>query len=370
MQTLRYAALSLVVAVAAGCATSPEHPALSEARTLYQGARSDPQTSRLAPLQLQEAGASLERADAALAQGESDEVVADLAYIARQKVAIARETAKRKAAEQAVSEASAERDRVRLAARTAEVEAARRQASQAQLSAREQAERDQAMLAAREAELEAMRREAQQAKEAADQHAMALAEMTARADRNEAAVAAKQAEAEAAREQAATAQRAAEQQAAALEAARAEAERARAQIAEQESQLKELNAQQTDRGLVITLGDVLFGVGKSQLTSGGMRNVQKLASFLNQYPDRKVMIEGHTDSTGSDALNQALSERRAGAVRDALVGMGIGSDRIETRGYGKAFPIASNNSPGGRQLNRRVEIVVSNVNETVAPRTP
>lgn len=369
MQTYRYAVLSLVVALA-GCATSPENTALSEARTLYQSARSDPQTARLAPLELQEAGASLERADAALAQGASDEAIAGMAYVVRQKVAIARETAKRKTAEQAVNEASAERDRIRLAARTAEVASARREATQAQLTAREQAERDQATLAAREAELETMRRDAMQAKEAADQHALALAEMKARADRNEATIAAKQAEADAAREQAATAQRAAEQQTAALEAARAEAERARTQLAEQESQLKELNAQQTDRGLVVTLGDVLFAVGKAQLTAGGMRNVQKLASFLNQYPDRSVMIEGHTDSTGSDSLNQALSERRADAVRTALTGMGIAADRIATRGYGKAFPVASNATAGGRQLNRRVEIVVSNVGETVAPRSP
>src|SRR5450756_2479229 len=86
--------------------------------------------------------------------------------------------------------------------------------------------------------------------------------------------------------------------------------------------LKELNAKKTERGLVITLGDVLFSTNKAHLKSGGIRNVQKLADFLNQYPQRKVLVEGYTDSTGSDSLNQALSERRANAVRTALVDAG------------------------------------------------
>ena len=88
-------------------------------------------------------------------------------------------------------------------------------------------------------------------------------------------------------------------------------------------QLKELNAKKTERGLVITLGDVLFSTNKAQLKSGGMRNVQKLADFLKQYPQRKVLVEGYTDSTGSNSLNQELSERRANAVRTALLDMGI-----------------------------------------------
>jgi len=139
-------------------------------------------------------------------------------------------------------------------------------------------------------------------------------------------------------------------------------------IAQQEMQLKELKAKKTERGLVITLGDVLFSTNKAQLKSGGMRNVQKLADFLKQYPQRKVLVEGFTDSTGSDSLNQELSERRANAVRTALVDMGISSDRINTRGYGKALPIADNDTAASRQLNRRVEIVLSDENGNIAPR--
>jgi outer membrane protein OmpA-like peptidoglycan-associated protein len=153
-----------------------------------------------------------------------------------------------------------------------------------------------------------------------------------------------------------------------LAAAGTNAERDQALIAQQEMQLKELNAKKTERGLVITLGDVLFSTNKAHLKSGGIRNVQKLADFLNQYPQRKVLVEGYTDSTGSDSLNQALSERRANAVRTALVDAGISSDRVTTRGYGKAFPIADNDTAASRQLNRRVEIILSDDSGNIAPR--
>jgi outer membrane protein OmpA-like peptidoglycan-associated protein len=331
--------LLFALAFLAGCAATPENDALSEARNLYNSARTDPQVVKLAPVELDSASDSLSRAESALSQGESGDVVEQLAYVAKQRVAIARETAKRKAAEERISEASAERDRVRLEARTAEVDVARQQATQAELSAQQQAERDQALIAQREAEIEAARQQAAAAEQAAQQ-------------------------------QAAAAEQSAQQQAQALEAARLEAERAQARIAEQEEQLKALNAKKTDRGLVVTLGDVLFGVNKSELTPGGMRNVQKLAEFLRQYETRKLLIEGHTDSTGSDALNQALSERRAESVRTALVGMGIDGSRIATRGYGKAFPVASNNTAAGRQLNRRVEVVLSEDGGDVSERQP
>jgi len=129
-----------------------------------------------------------------------------------------------------------------------------------------------------------------------------------------------------------------------------------------------LDAKKTDRGLVVTLGDVLFDTNKAQLSSGGMRGVQKLSDVLKQYPQRNVLIEGFTDSTGSDSLNQELSARRAKAVRTVLQDTGISADRIANRGYGQTFPVASNSTAAGRQLNRRVEIIVSDDDKTVAPR--
>jgi len=126
-----------------------------------------------------------------------------------------------------------------------------------------------------------------------------------------------------------------------------------------ESQLADLAAKKTDRGMVITLGDVLFGSDKSSLTAGGLRSAQKLAEVLQQNPTRNVLVEGFTDSTGADPYNQQLSERRGQTVRDALLQMGVGSERISVRGYGESYPVASNDTAANRQLNRRVEIVLS-----------
>ncbi|MEO8248081.1 MAG: OmpA family protein [Burkholderiales bacterium] len=127
-----------------------------------------------------------------------------------------------------------------------------------------------------------------------------------------------------------------------------------------EQQLADLKAKQTDRGMVLTLGDVLFATGRAQLNPGAARTLDQLATFLRENPERSVMIEGYTDSTGSDQTNQVLSERRANSVKSALMDRGIAINRIAARGFGEMHPVASNNSAGGRQQNRRVEIVISN----------
>ncbi len=126
-----------------------------------------------------------------------------------------------------------------------------------------------------------------------------------------------------------------------------------------EARIADLQAEQTQRGLVLTLGDVLFDTAKSDLKKGAYATIEKLSEFLEEYPERKVLIEGHTDSVGGDQYNLGLSINRAEAVRDALMEMGIDSARIRTKGYGKKFPVASNDTPAGRQRNRRVEIIIS-----------
>jgi outer membrane protein OmpA-like peptidoglycan-associated protein len=141
-----------------------------------------------------------------------------------------------------------------------------------------------------------------------------------------------------------------------------------ARNAQLESQLADLAAKKTDRGLVITLGDVLFGSDQSHLTQDGMRTAQKLANVLQQNPQRTVLIEGFTDSTGGQSHNQQLSERRATAVRSALQDMGVARDRVAVRGYGEGYPVAANDTVQNRQLNRRVEIVVSDASGKIAPR--
>jgi len=134
---------------------------------------------------------------------------------------------------------------------------------------------------------------------------------------------------------------------------------AQARAAQLEAQLADLSAKKTERGIVITLGDVLFAVDVARLNPDGMRTAQKLADVLKQNPTRTVLVEGYTDSTGTATHNQDLSERRAGAVRSALQEMGVAGGRVTVRGYGQSNPVASNDTQQSRQLNRRVEILLS-----------
>lgn len=126
------------------------------------------------------------------------------------------------------------------------------------------------------------------------------------------------------------------------------------------AEISALKAEQTERGWVLTLrSDVLFDSGNATLKPGARRAVDNLAQFMNRYPEREIAIEGFTDSVGAEEANRKLSESRAAAVKKALVGRGIEPSRIDARGYGPAFPVASNETPAGRQLNRRVEIVIN-----------
>jgi outer membrane protein OmpA-like peptidoglycan-associated protein len=133
-----------------------------------------------------------------------------------------------------------------------------------------------------------------------------------------------------------------------------------------QQRIDSLQARATDRGLVVTLGSVLFSTGGSTLNDGGSGNLNRLVVFLNQYPERTASIEGYTDSTGNAESNQALSRRRADAVMSFLIGQGIRSDRLTASGRGESSPVASNDSASGRQQNRRVEVIINN--PTVAQR--
>jgi outer membrane protein OmpA-like peptidoglycan-associated protein len=143
---------------------------------------------------------------------------------------------------------------------------------------------------------------------------------------------------------------------------------AQARAAQLEAQLADLAAKKTERGMVITLGDVLFGTDLARLNPDGMRTAQKLANVLQQNPQRTVLVEGFADSTGAASYNQQLSERRATAVRSALEEMGVSRERVAIRGYGESHPVAANDTAGNRQLNRRVEIILSDANGKVMQR--
>jgi outer membrane protein OmpA-like peptidoglycan-associated protein len=133
------------------------------------------------------------------------------------------------------------------------------------------------------------------------------------------------------------------------------------QAAELQRQLEILQARPTDRGLVLTLGDTLFATGRAEIKSGATVNLDRLTAFLNEYPKRTAAIEGFTDNMGSEEMNQSLSERRADAVKRYLVGQGVGSERLTSSGRGENSPVADNESATGRQQNRRVEVVISQV---------
>lgn len=143
------------------------------------------------------------------------------------------------------------------------------------------------------------------------------------------------------------------------EAAQQAADSSRRESLELQQQLDELKAQPTDRGLVLTLGDTLFATGRSELRGGATADLDRLGTFLTEYPERTASIEGFTDSRGAEDYNQALSQRRADAVKQYLVRRGIDSTRLSSAGRGENAPVADNESPGGRQQNRRVEVVIN-----------
>jgi outer membrane protein OmpA-like peptidoglycan-associated protein len=148
----------------------------------------------------------------------------------------------------------------------------------------------------------------------------------------------------------------------ATNAALGQRDEAAEQAARLQAEVDQLKAKPTPRGLVLTLGDVLFDTGRAELNPGAARKLDQLAQFLNDHPERRVQIDGFTDSVGTDSYNQDLSQRRADAVKSSLITRGIDPSRIGSQGYGKGFPVASNTESGGRQLNRRVEVVIGGDN--------
>ena len=146
--------------------------------------------------------------------------------------------------------------------------------------------------------------------------------------------------------------------------AREEAKQAKAEALQMAAQMDDLKAEQSDRGIVLTLQDIVFGFDSAKLQPGGERTVDRIAEYLNEYPKRQLTVEGFTDSVGSEDYNMELSRKRAEAIRDTLVRQGVESRRINTEGLGESYPVASNDSDAGRQQNRRVEVIVSNKDNT------
>jgi outer membrane protein OmpA-like peptidoglycan-associated protein len=308
---MTYSRLTFIAAAAlvlSACYTAPTRPpVLDDARIAVEGARANPQVTTFAPGELRDAIGAYERAEAMLRNDGDISEVRQLSRVARDRAAMAQELARTRYSEQAAL-ASAERDRERLALRERELQEAARSAQLA------------------EARAESARRSALEAEAQA---------------------------------------RAAQQQAA---SARPRAQSSPERSAVLESELRQLAATKSDRGMVVTLNDVLFDTGSAKLRPGGLRLLARLAEFLREYPERAIAIEGFTDSGGSAEVNQDLSERRASAVRQALVDGGVDGSRVFVRGFGDAYPVASNDTREGRQRNRRVEVVVSDERGEIGPR--
>jgi OmpA-OmpF porin, OOP family len=144
-----------------------------------------------------------------------------------------------------------------------------------------------------------------------------------------------------------------------LAARERETDNAKSQLAAAQQALADLQAKHTDRGMVVTLGDVLFDTGQSTLKPGAVATLDRLASFMQSNPQTRLVIEGHTDSTGSVSFNDELSQRRADAVATALIERGVPASSLRATGKGESLPVASNATAAGRQQNRRVEIIFS-----------
>lgn len=313
----KLAAMVAALALAACATTSGPRPAvLDEARVALDKARASPAVTSYATADLASANQAWQQAEAAFRkQGDTAEV-RSLAYLARERATIARANGERIAAQQASAVANAERERARIAAETA----------------RAQAQSEQSEAAAREAKLAEERAEA--ARQAA-QDAQASAAL-------------------------------AQQQASAAPAPSLAVPVPSYRNENFDVVMRDLVATRSDRGIVVTMNDVLFDTDAATLRPGGIRLLARIGALLREHPDRVVAIEGFGD--GADgAQAKALSEARAAAVREALVDAGVSTSRIVSRGYGNAFPIASNDNAEGRTRNRRVEIVIATGRE-VSPR--
>jgi len=170
----------------------------------------------------------------------------------------------------------------------------------------------------------------------------------------------RQSQAAAAEARASAAQRQAADLAERNRALEASVTRERERAEQVSARLRQMQASETDRGLVLTFQDVLFDVGQATLRGPAFARIDQLAAVLRDYPERNVLVEGFTDTTGSAQTNQRLSEQRALAVKDALVSRGIAANRIATRGHADRYPVASNAGEEGRRQNRRVEVILSN----------
>ena len=316
--------LALAMIVLGGCASAPTRDlALERVRAQLDELQSNPELAGLAPMAVGEAERALRAVETATGD---DTYRIHLIYMADRRIQIARTVAQREQLETELRRLSDERNSMLVKASQLEARQARLEADQARMISQataEDAERARAMAS------EAQEREAEQLRQA-----------------------------EMAQREAAQAKALAESSAVAADLARQEASLASEQAQSLRRQLENLQLRQTESGVVVTLGDVLFETGEAELKEEAFSSLVEVVDLLQSEPGKKIRIEGHTDSVGNAATNLRLSEDRANSVLDTLVSLGVDGSRITAVGMGEDFPIAANDTADGRGRNRRVDVIL------------
>lgn len=348
--------------LAVGCATmsvKEKDMALERARAAYQQAKADLRITVNAPVEMYETEQALQKAE----QARDIETMKHLAYIAERKAQIAVAVAQEKIAEKEIDNLNNDKTKILLESRELDAQRARSEAEARALEAeraRKEAEARALEIEKAKGEAEALAHLANQARKDAEAKAIEIEKAKSEAEVRALELEKAQKETEAKALEAERATKEAQAKAVEAQLAHMKAEEAMKQMTLLGNELAELKAKQTDRGIVLTLGDILFAFGKDNLMPGAMSPIDRLAEFLKKYPTRDVLIEGHTDSIGSETYNLGLSQRRADSVKAALIARGINQSRLTSTGYGESRPVASNATDAGRQENRRVEIVILN----------
>ncbi len=316
--------LVLLAVVLGACSAAPKKDlALEQVRNQLEGLKANEDLAGYAPLALGEAERALRQAETATG---NQTYRIHLVYMADRRIQIARAVAQHEQLEQEYHRLGKERNEMLVRASQLEAERARLEAEQARMISQATAEDAQR---AREEAMEAQQRQAESARTALQ-----------------------------AREEAEQAKALAASSATAADLARREADLALEQADTLRRQLENLQLRQTESGVVVTLGDVLFETGETDLREEAMASLVEVVDLLQSEPDKNIRIEGHTDSTGDSVTNLKISKQRANAVLKALVSLGVDADRVTAAGMGQDFPIASNETDEGRRQNRRVDVIL------------
>lgn len=318
-----YPLVLLLVLLMAGCTTAPkQNLAIERVRAQLEQLQADQGLAGSAPLALGEAERALRSAEQATSELDQEHLV----YMAERQIQIARSVATREQLMRTHADLERERNALLIRASQIETEQARKEAEQARLLFATSAE---------DAERQRLEKESAMAQEAQSTR-----------------------QAEMAREEAEQARRLAESRASEAELARREAELAVAQMDTMKRQLDNLQLRETESGVVVTLGDVLFATGEVVLLDEAMTSLVEVVDLLQSEPDKKIRIEGHTDSIGSSDANLRISTQRAEAVRAELIDLGVAGERMQALGMGEDYPIDSNETEQGRARNRRVDVIL------------